>query len=156
MSIQIGLKEGSRKGVAKILNALLADEYVLYTKTRNFHWNVTGPHFNDLHKFFESQYEALDGIIDEIAERVRAIDETPIATLSEFLVKSRIKEPTGNLKAKEMIECLLEDHEAIICQMREDIDDVGGKFHDSGNQDEITGWMEQHEKMAWMLRAMCD
>lgn len=156
MSIQIGLKEGSRKGVAKILNALLADEYVLYTKTRNFHWNVTGPHFNDLHKFFESQYEALDGIIDEIAERVRALDETPIATLSEFLAKSRIKEPTGNLKAKEMIECLLEDHEAIICQMREDIDDVGGKFHDSGNQDEITGWMEQHEKMAWMLRAMCD
>lgn len=156
MSIQIGLKEGSRKGVAKILNALLADEYVLYTKTRNFHWNVTGPHFHDLHKFFESQYEELDTIIDEIAERVRALDETPIATLAEFLSKSRIKEPSGDLKAKEMIECLLEDHEAIVCQMREDIDAVGGKFHDSGNQDEITGWMERHEKMAWMLRAMCD
>lgn len=154
MGINIGLKETSRKGVAKLLNGLLADEYVLYTKTRNFHWNVTGPQFHDLHKFFESQYEELDEIIDEIAERVRSLGETPIATLAAFLKESRLKEPSGKLSAKQMIEELLADHETVIRQMRDDIEDAGNKYHDTGNQDEITGWMEQHEKMAWMLRAM--
>ena len=71
MKANIGLSAKQRDGVVALLNATLADEYVLYTKTRNYHWNVTGPHFNDLHKFFELQYEALDRKIDEIAEFVR-------------------------------------------------------------------------------------
>ena len=66
--LNIGISQQNREGVVKILNTLLADEYILYTKTRNYHWNVTGSHFNDRHKFFQGQYEKLDEIIDEIAE----------------------------------------------------------------------------------------
>ena len=73
MALSIGLSESNRDSVVKILNAVLSDEYVLYTKTRNYHWNVVGPQFNDLHKFFESQYEALNETIDEVAERARTL-----------------------------------------------------------------------------------
>ena len=69
MAVNIGLSEPHRQGVVGILSRLLADEYLLYTKTRNYHWNVVGPQFNDLHKFFEAQYEAIDEFIDEVAER---------------------------------------------------------------------------------------
>lgn len=154
--INIGLEDASRKGVAKILNGLLADEYVLYTKTRNFHWNVTGPQFNDLHKFFEAQYDELDEMIDDIAERVRSLGETPAASLAEFLKLARLKEATGKHTAKEMVEALLADHESMIRQMRKDLETAKDKFNNAGDQDEITGWMEQHEKMAWMLRAMTE
>ena len=71
MNPNIAMSDSNRQSVVEILNALLADEYVLYTKTRNYHWNVVGPQFNDLHKFFEAQYEDLDGIVDEVAERAR-------------------------------------------------------------------------------------
>src|SRR3989442_8875108 len=69
MKIDIAIPEGARQTVVEILNALLADEYLLYTKTRNYHWNVTGLQFNDLHKFFEAQYEELSEFVDEVAER---------------------------------------------------------------------------------------
>ena len=71
MKPNIGLSDKEREGVVEILNTLLSDEYVLYTKTRNYHWNVVGPQFNDLHKFFESQYEALNEVIDDVAERAQ-------------------------------------------------------------------------------------
>src|SRR5882724_7011621 len=84
MNVNIGITDDNRQRVVAILNTLLADEYLLYTKTRNFHWNVTGPQFNDLHKFFEAQYEALDDVIDEVAERVRALGGRAAGTLEEF------------------------------------------------------------------------
>ncbi len=142
--------------MAATLNGILADEYVLYTKTRNFHWNVTGPLFNDLHKFFESQYDQLDELIDDVAERVRALGETPVASLAQFLEHTRLKESVGPKPSQEMIAELLADHESIIRQMRGDVEKAGSDFHDAGNQDALTGWMEQHEKMAWMLRSMLE
>ena len=84
MAPNIGIADDRRDGVLRLLTALLADEYVLYTKTRNYHWNVVGPQFNDLHKFFETQYEALDEVIDDVAERARALGGRAVATLAEF------------------------------------------------------------------------
>ena len=81
----IGLTDAQRAGVIEILNTLLADEYVLYTKTRNFHWNVTGPQFNDLHKFFEAQYAELNVIVDDVAERARPLGGEAAGSLAEFL-----------------------------------------------------------------------
>ena len=151
---EIGILERDRDAVSKILDTLLADEYMLYTKTRNFHWNVSGPDFSELHKFFEGQYEALDGIIDEVAERIRALGEKTPSTLAAFLKTTRLKEFPGQYQeAKKMLLLLLEDHEEIINVLREDLKSTAEKFSDMGTSDFLTGLMEQHEKMAWMLRA---
>lgn len=95
MHPNIGLSDEQREGVVGILNTLLADEYVLYTKTRNYHWNVVGPQFNDLHKFFEAQYNALNEIVDDVAERSRALGGSALGTMTEFLKFTRLKEESG-------------------------------------------------------------
>ncbi len=154
MKPNIALSEGDRTAIVEILNRLLADEYVLYTKTRNYHWNVVGPQFNDLHKFFEAQYEAVDGIVDDVAERARSLGGRAWGTLAEFVKAARLKEAPGEApSAKDMLAHLLADHEAIIRTLRTDLVTVGDKHGDAGTNDFLTGLVEQHEKMAWMLRA---
>jgi len=156
MKPNIGLTIEERAGVVDILHLLLADEYVLYTKTRNYHWNVTGSHFNDLHKFFESQYEELDDIIDEVAERVRALGSKTMATLREFSEKTRLSErPSEYPNSQTMLANLLADHELIVTNLRKDLQ-MCNDFNDVGTGDFLTGLMEQHEKMAWMLRAFLE
>ncbi len=155
--INIGLSDKDREGVVQILNNLLADEYVLYTKTRKYHWNVVGPEFNDLHKFFESQYEVLDEIIDDVAERSRSLEGKSIATLTEFLKQTRLKEDLGEYPAaREMISNLLTGHEVIIRSLRADLETCAERYHDMGTNNFLTDLMEKHEKMAWMLRAFLE
>jgi len=154
MKPNLGIVDSDRSAVVKILNALLADEYLLYTKTRNYHWNVVGLQFNDLHKFFEGQYEALDDIVDNVAERTRALGGSALGTLAEFTQQARLKEHPGQYPdGKTMIGNLLADHESLIRQLREDLDTTASTYRDLGTSDFLTGLMEQHEKMAWMLRA---
>src|ERR671911_715774 len=95
MGLNTGLTDAQRQGVVELLQKLLADEYVLYTKTRNYHWNVVGPQFNDLHKFFEDQYNQLNEIVDDVAERARALGGHALGTMTEFLKDTRLKEQTG-------------------------------------------------------------
>jgi starvation-inducible DNA-binding protein len=157
MKTNIGITDEGREGVVKILNTVLSDEYLLYTKTRNYHWNVTGPQFNDLHKFFEAQYEALDEIIDEVAERARSLGGPSFGTLAEFSKHTRLKEQQGQIpNAREMIGNLLQDHEAVIRFLRKDLEVSAEKYHDIGTNDFLTGLMEKHEKMAWMLRSFME
>jgi starvation-inducible DNA-binding protein len=154
VNIEIGLNDGQRKPVIDILNRLLADEVALYVKTRNFHWNVEGPDFGELHKFFENQYEQLDEIMDEVAERARALDGYAAGSLGEFAAATRLKEAKGGrIPAKEMLAQLLADHQVIIRNLRSEAAEVGEKHDDAGTQDFLIALMEQHEKMAWMLRA---
>jgi starvation-inducible DNA-binding protein len=153
--LNIGLTKDQRLGVTGLLRALLADEYVLYTKTRKYHWNVEGPHFNDLHKFFESQYDEIDEAIDEVAERIRAIGEYSPGSMATFLADARLKEDNGGqISAPKMIANLLADHEALVRSLREDLETAKEKFNDAGNQDFFTGLLQVHEKAAWMLRSM--
>lgn len=157
MKPNLGLSDQDRDGGVQILNTLLSDEYVLYTKTRNYHWNVAGPNFHDLHKFFESQYEGLASIIDQVAERARSLGGNATGTLAEFLQFARVKEhPAQYPSATQMISNLLEDHEAVIRTLRTDLESCADKHHDAGTADFLTGLMETHEKMAWMLRAMLE
>jgi starvation-inducible DNA-binding protein len=157
MSLNIGLSEEQREGVVAILNTLLADEYLLYTKTRNYHWNVVGPQFNDLHKFFEAQYNELNEIVDEVAERARALGGNALGTMAEFLRHTRLKEqPSRYPDDRGMIANLLADHEALIRSLRVDLETCVEQYHDTGTNDFLTGLMEQHEKMAWMLRAFLE
>lgn len=154
MKPNIGLLDAHREGVVQILNTLLADEYLLYTKTRNYHWNVVGPQFNDLHKFFEEQYNELNDIVDDVAERARTLGGNAFGTLTEFLQHTRLKEHPGQYPtAQEMISNLLTDHETVIRNLRIDLKTCADTYQDVGTNDFLTGLMEKHEKMAWMLRA---
>lgn len=153
MKTEIGLKAEVTKKVAAQLNVILSDEYVFLTKLLKYHWNITGPSFFPLHKLLDDQYREVFVMIDEIAERTRSIGHVAFGTLHEFSKNSRIKENPGKIpSANEMIADLVKDHEAIICAMREVIPEIED-MTDFGTMDFLTGLMEQHEKMAWFLRA---
>lgn len=152
--LNVGLEPKSLKGIVETLNTLLADEHVLYVKTRNYHWNVTGPRFHSLHLFFEKQYEELAEIIDEIAENVRQFGGTAAGTMKEFLQSARLQEDPGNIPDEDtMIRNLTADHESIIRQLREDIETADEKLEADDAADFLTAVLEQHNKMAWMLRS---
>jgi starvation-inducible DNA-binding protein len=154
MQPQIGLEKETRHRVIEALQRLLADEIALYLKTRNFHWNVEGAQFYQLHKLFESQYEELDEIMDEVAERIRALGGYAAGSMHEYLTLTRLPEIAGIGHADTRMEVLLlRDHETVIQSVRVLID-AFGEWGDAGTQDFVTGVMEDHEKMAWMLRAL--
>ena len=154
--IKIGLEDESVEKIIRILNSTLADEYLLLTKTKNYHWNVVDPRFNDLHKFFDEQYGQISEIVDEVAERVRSIEGKTIATMTEFLQITRLKEnPSEYPNANTMLENLLNDHETIVRQLRKDLETCE-QLGDAGTTDFLTGIMEEHEKMAWMLRSFLE
>ena len=153
LDIDTGISRENLKKIANILNDDLADEYVLLTKTRNYHWNVEDPRFNDLHKFFEEQYELISASVDELAERVRAVGGKSRATLKEFINSSEIKEDVGSFPdADTMLGNLLTDHETIIKTLRKNIKECQD-LEDEGTANFLTDKMEEHEKMAWMLRS---
>ena len=157
MKPEIGLLDKNRDAVVKILNTTLSDEMVLLVKTRNYHWNVTGPQFNDLHKFLDGQYGELNEIVDDVAERARALGGMAFGTMGEFQKQSRLKEHPGQHPSpKSMLNNLLSDHEAIIRMLRADLAICQDTHGDAGTADFLTGLMSQHEKMAWMLRSFLE
>jgi starvation-inducible DNA-binding protein len=104
MKPAIGLSDERRAGVISLLNVLLSDEYLLYTKARNYHWNVFGPQFNDLHKFFEGHYEQLEEVVDEVAERARSLGGFAFGTMAEFAQHTRLREqPKDHPDARHML-----------------------------------------------------
>lgn len=151
---QIGITEKNRSAVAKVLGVLLADESVLYTKTRNAHWNVEGPDFHSIHVYFEELYGELAEWVDEVAERIRSLGHYAPASLKTYLELTHLTElnAKGN-NSKGFISELVQDHEAIITYIRESIDKVSEDYKDEGTADFLTGIMEKHEKTAWMLRS---
>ena len=154
MKNYIGISDENRQAVSVQLTKLLADEYVLYTKTRNAHWNVEGPDFHSMHLFFESQYEQLDEIMDGVAERIRSIGHFAPATLKSFLSLTHLTEVVDSKNdSLTFLKELLEDHFSIIEFIRGNIEPFASKYGDYGSSDYITGLMEQHEKLAWMLKA---
>ena len=154
MKIEIGITESNRQNVANELAKILADETVLYIKTKNAHWNIEGPDFYDKHKFFETQFGELDDVIDSVAERMRTIGHYAPATLKTYLDLTHLTEQTSEKNDSHgFIKELLEDHESIIIVLRENIRTFASDYHDLGTSDFITGLMETHEKMAWFLRS---
>ena len=154
MKANIGISQENLAEVAHELSKILADEYVLYTKTRNAHWNVEGADFLEKHKFFEGQFEQIDEFIDSVAERIRTIGHYPPATLTSFLALTHLTEVSREKNDSHgFIRELLADHETIIEKIRENINHFTDDFHDAGSTDFITGLMENHEKMAWFLRS---
>ncbi len=153
MQPNIGISEEARKQIADMLNVLLADEFVLYTQTRNAHWNVEGADFYDKHKFFETLYGEVIEKVDSVAERARQLGYASDATLATYLSKTRLKEVEFPKKdSLSFIKVLLDSHETIIRELRKDVDKTA-ELQDTGTSDFLTGIMEEHEKTAWFLRA---
>ena len=153
MKANIGITDKNLTAVATILNLLLADEHVIYTKTRNYHWNYVGDNFMELHKFYEGQYEQLAEIIDQVAERIRMLGHFPEGRLKDFLKITRLSEQDYTSDQKEQLQNLLADHEAIIINIRKSLPKIDETYKDAGTLDFITGIMQEHEKMAWMIRS---
>jgi starvation-inducible DNA-binding protein len=154
MQPQIGITKDNLTQVAHALNGFLADEFLLYLKTRNAHWNIEGPDFHSMHKYFEQQYEQLDEIMDDVAERIRVLGHYAPATLKSYLELTHLTEESRSKNnSAGFIKELLADHESIIKRLREHINRFAGKLNDIGTSDFITALAEKHEKIAWMLRA---
>lgn len=154
MNTNIGIPENNRQKVAHELSTLLADEYVLFTKTKNAHWNVEGADFYEKHKLFDEQALQLAGAIDTIAERIRTLGFAAPAALKAFLELTRLPEDSlSPTNSTAFITQLLTDHETVIAQLRKNIDRFTEEYGDAGTSDFITGLMQDHEKTAWILRA---
>lgn len=157
MNPNIGITTKNLKKSASLLATVLSNEMTLYVKTRKFHWNISGNSFMELHKLFEEQYRILENNIDEVAERISQLGEKTIGTMSEFIEHSTLKEsPKEYVSQKNMLEQLLSDHEQLINEFRDVIPTFDDECNDAGSADFITGLLQQHEKMAWILRRYLD
>jgi starvation-inducible DNA-binding protein len=156
-NINIGLTDKQREGVITLLNQDLSDLYLILVKTKKYHWDVVGPQFRTLHQLWEEQYESLTETIDSCAERIRTLGGYPVGTMEGFLKLASIKEHPGDIpNATEMVSRLVQDHEQIIRNLRQHIEQCSESFHDEGTADFLTGLMEQHEAIAWMLRSFIE
>lgn len=137
---------------AASLSKLLADTYVVYTKTQNCHWNIIDPRFFSLHKMLEDQYAALAEMIDEIAERIRMLRIKSPGSMHQFLELTSLNEGTPDMPANDMLHSLLNDHEAVANYLRPEIRELQ-KHGDEGSADLMIQHLRYHEKTAWMLRS---
>src|SRR5574338_1628122 len=137
--LNTGISEENSRKVAEALNEVLADEFVLYTKTLNFHWNIEGRDFHALHLFLDEQYNQLQTMIDSVAERIRKVGHFATGSLKEFLANTSLKEHSGAASVSEtMLAELVSDHDAIIRKTRKLIDEFKEKYDDAGSADFIT------------------
>jgi starvation-inducible DNA-binding protein len=155
MKIDIGITAEQRKSIADGLARLLADEYTLYLKTHNFHWNVTGPMFNTLHLMFEQHYTEAALAVDQVAERIRALGSPAPGSYRQFSELSSIEEETRVPDWKEMVTQLVKGHEACVRTARS-VFPLAENAHDEPTADLLTQRMQLHEKTAWMLRSLLE
>ena len=153
MPIDTGISAKDRAAIANGLSRLLADTYLLYLKTHNFHWNVEGPMFQTLHQMFMEQYTETWNAVDLIAERIRSLGEYAPGTYREYAKLTRVKETEGVPRAEEMLRLLLEGQEAIVRTAREVLA-LAEEANDQPTLDLLTQRMQVHEKNAWMLRSL--
>lgn len=155
MKIDIGISQEQRQTIAKGLSRVLADEYTLYLKTHNFHWNVTGPMFNTLHQMFEGQYTESAAAVDQIAERIRALGYPAPGSYKQYAELSQIEEEPGVPEWKDMVVQLVSGHETVARTARE-VFQQAEQADDEATADLLTQRMQLHEKTAWMLRSLLE
>ncbi|MFT5085127.1 MAG: starvation-inducible DNA-binding protein [Lentisphaeria bacterium] len=151
--IDIGINEKDRVQVAQGLKHLLADTYTLYLQTHNFHWNVTGPQFRELHLMFEEHYTEMALAVDAIAERIRTLGVAAPATYKSLAALTRVEEVEDIPSAKDMVAILTKNHEQVIRTSREALK-LAQEAADESTVSLVSDRMSLHEKTAWMLRSM--
>jgi starvation-inducible DNA-binding protein len=148
----LGLTKDQVAPTGQALNQLLADYQIYYQNLRNFHWNVSGEDFFDLHIQFEKLYEGARGTIDELAERLLTLRLRPMSTMSAYLDSAKAEEYGVVVDSHVMVEKLLKNHKVIIADMREVISRAG-EISDEGTIDLVGGILSSFEKESWMLDA---
>lgn len=142
----------ANKEIVFSLNSVLANEFALFTKTLNYHWNVSGPRFNSLHTFLGDHYAQLLLIMDEVAERVRVLDARPLSTIKAMSTNMKIRENDDmDLSAEKMLENLSVDHQTIQSQIKEILTNKNAFEADPGSQDFFVSVLRKHEVMNWKL-----
>lgn len=154
-AINIGISAKDRETISKGLSRVLAESFLLYMKTHNYHWNVKGPMFQTLHVMFEEQYTELWNALDEIAERIRSLGFAAPGTLKEYLRLTSIKEIEGVPNAEDMVCDVITASETVVRVSRALLE-VAGNVGDDPTVDLLTNRMQIHEKNAWMLRSLID
>ncbi|MCW3462363.1 Dps family protein [Chitinophaga nivalis] len=153
MKVNIGVSAEHTKQIALELNKVLADELIVYAKTRNAHWNIEGSNFMEMHKFYEEQYEELEEYGDEVAEYIRSLGHYAEGRLADVLKLTNLLESEYSNDQKKQLQGLLDDHETIIRNLRRLIDEFDEKYKDKGASDFVTGMLQKHLKLAWMIRS---
>lgn len=143
----------SKNSVSKALSQVLADTYVLYLKTQNFHWNVQGPLFVSLHAFFETEYKALAEAIDETAERIRSLGKRAPGSFSEFQALATLKESQELPNWKGMLSALHSDHKSLLSTLKNALT-IAETAEDAATADFVTERIASHEKTCWMLASL--
>jgi starvation-inducible DNA-binding protein len=152
-NINIGIDSGDRQKIASGLGRLLADTYTLYLKTHNYHWNVTGPRFRELHLMFEEQYNELAVAVDDVAERIRTLGFPAPGTYQEFAGLTTIEEVPGVPAAEDMVRDLVTAQETVVRTCREILPSAQ-EANDESTASLVADRMVIHEKTAWMLRSL--
>ena len=151
----IDITEESRKKVAEELSKVLADTYAIFLKTHNYHWNVVGPDFNDLHQMFEEQYTELFSATDEVAERIRALGIKAPATFKEFSELSVVKDGDSSQRSDNMLKDLAESHRLVVKNIRSAAA-IAQENSDFGTMDLLMDRLQAHEKTLWMLESLLE
>jgi len=152
MDINIGLSQDEREASAEAVKRLMADTYTLYLKTHGYHWNVEGPHFQQLHMQFMEQYTEMWTAVDDLAERIRALGYYAPVSYSAMQALSTIEEETQQPDWQGMVANLARGHEQVAKTAREVLR-IAEDAHDDATADVVTPRITLHEKTAWMLRA---
>ena len=134
------------------LNTLLADYHIYYQNLRNFHWNILGDNFFDLHEKFEELYTDARVKIDEIAERILTLRYHPMSNLKDYLKTSSIEEASSKLTDKQMVSTILDNHSVLLKQMSKVVEKAENA-NDEGTIDLIGAYIRELEKSSWMLDA---
>lgn len=139
------------RGVAEVLNAILADSFALYLKTKNFHWHVSGPHFRDYHLLLDEQATQILGTTDQIAERVRKIGHTTLRSIGHISKLQSIKDNDAEfVSARDMLAELREDNLALVKQLRE-AKEIVDEAKDNATSGILYEWTDLAEQRAWFL-----
>ena len=143
--------DNAKKALIEELNAAVADHFALYLKTKNFHWHVAGPRFHDLHLMFDDQANAIFGLIDVMAERVRKLDANTVTSIGDIARRSGVKdEDNAALSAEQMVAQLRDDNAALVARFKA-IKELAGDAGDNATEGLVDDWTDQAERRVWFL-----
>ena len=151
LSTQTDLSNNAIPEIAETLNGLVADSYALYTKTKNFHWHVSGPHFRDYHLLFDEQATEIFATIDDLAERVRKLGAKTVHSIGEIARLQTIKDNDKDYVAPgDMLVELMNDNKLVIRRMRV-AHEIADKHDDVATASILENFIDAAEKRNWFL-----